>query len=71
MSAFTPEQLELLERARADRPMWGGSVATDRLRREVELLLALHLIEVDGPHSYKLTAMGAAVLDMVSGVARD
>ena len=51
--------------------MWGGSVATDRLRREVELLLALHLIEVDGPHSYKLTAMGAAVLDMVSGVARD
>jgi len=41
MSALTADQLELLGRARDGLPMWGGSTATDRLRREVDLLLAM------------------------------
>jgi hypothetical protein len=28
--------------------MWGGSVATVRLRRDVDLLLVLHLVEPAG-----------------------
>jgi hypothetical protein len=37
MAALTTDQLELLQRAREGLLMWGGRVAIDRLRREVEL----------------------------------
>ena len=43
--------------------MWGGSVAIDRLRREVELLLAMSLVEPAGAVPYRLTPLGALVLD--------
>ncbi len=63
MAALTPDQLELLQRARDGLPMWGGSVATSRLRREVDLLLAMRLVEPDGAHPYRLTVLGALVLE--------
>lgn len=62
MSSLTPDQLELLKRARDGLPMWGGSVAIDRLRRDVDLLLALRLLEPHGSCPYRLTEMGAQVL---------
>lgn len=62
MSALTADQLELLWRARDGLPMWGGSVATERLRREMELLFALRLVEPSGTCLYRLTALGTAVL---------
>ena len=48
MSALTSDQLDLLQRARDGLPLWGGSVATERLRRDVDLLFALRLIEPGG-----------------------
>ena len=66
MSALTPNQIELLQRARDGIPLWGGSVAIPRLRRDVDLLLALHLVEPAGAGPYQLTALGVAVLDKVS-----
>lgn len=42
--------------------MWGGSLAIERLRRDVDLLLALHLVEPAGAVPYRLTAIGAEVL---------
>jgi hypothetical protein len=63
MSALTADQLELLGRARDGMPLWGGSTATNRLAREVELLLALRLIEPAGQQPYRLTALGATVLE--------
>lgn len=61
MSALTTDQLELLRRARDGLPMWGGSKVIDGLRRDVELLLTLRLIEPADVHPYRLTALGAAV----------
>ena len=66
MAALTTDQLELLQRTRDGQPMWGGSLATERLRREVELLLKLRLVEAAGHASYRLTALGAQVLDALS-----
>lgn len=63
MSALTDDQFELLQRARDGLPMWGGSVATDRLRRDVDLLFALRLIEPAGACPYRLTPTGALVLE--------
>ena len=63
MAALTSDQLELLLRARDGLPMSGGSVATERLRREVELLFALRLIEPVAALPYRLTALGAQVLE--------
>jgi len=63
MPALTDDQLELLQRAHDGLPMWGGSVATERLRRDVELLFALRLIEPAGACPYRVTAAGAAVLE--------
>lgn len=63
MSALTADQLELLRRACAGTPMWGGSVAIDWLARDVQLLFAMGLIEPDGRHPYRPTALGAEVLD--------
>jgi hypothetical protein len=62
MTALTADQLELLQRACDGPPMWGGSVATDRLRRDVDLLYALHLIESDGTRSYRVTELGKLAL---------
>jgi hypothetical protein len=62
MAALTADQLELLQRARDGLPMWGGSMATARLRREVDLLFAMRLIEPAGTSAYRLTAIGDAVL---------
>lgn len=62
MAALTADQLELLRRARDGLPMWGGSVATERLQRDVEVLFALRLIEPAGATPYRLTAIGAQVL---------
>ncbi len=66
MAALTSDQLELLERAHNGLPMWGGSIATDRLRREVELQLTMRLVEPAGAVPYRLTSLGALVL----GVSR-
>jgi hypothetical protein len=71
MPALTVDQLELLRRTRDGLPMWGGSVATNRLRREVDLLFALRLVEPDGRHFYRLSVLGAAVLDAATRGGRD
>ena len=71
VSSLTRDQLELLQRARAGLPMWGGSIATHRLQREVDMLLALRLVEPAGACPYRLTALGAATLDAVTGPAVD
>ena len=63
MGALTADQIELLQRARDGLPMWGGSVATHRLRREVDLLLVMQLITSSGSCPYRLTATGALALD--------
>jgi hypothetical protein len=65
MPALTGDQFELLQRARDGLPMWGGSVAIDRLRRDVDLLLALRLVEPDGLCPYRLTEIGSQVLSAV------
>jgi hypothetical protein len=62
MPALTADLLELLQRARDGLPMWGGSVATARLRRDVDLLPALPLVEPGGAGAYRLTEIGAQVL---------
>lgn len=62
VAALTDDQLELLQRAIDGLPMWGGSVATDRLRREVELLIAIGFIKRYYEYSYTLTDVGACVL---------
>jgi len=66
LPALTTDQLELLHRARDGFPIWGGSVAIDRLRRDVDLLLALRLVEPAGATPYRLTTLGATVLGAVS-----
>jgi len=66
MAALTDDQIDLLQRAREGLPMWGGSVATNRLRREVELLLAMRLVESGGSFQHRLTELGAQVLDAVA-----
>ncbi len=66
MAALTGDQLELLRRARDGDPMWGGSTAIERLRRDVELLLTLGLIEAYQDEPYSLTPLGVRVLDTVS-----
>ena len=43
--------------------MWGGSTAIAWMRRDVELLLALRLIERHGDLPYSLTPLGASALD--------
>ena len=63
MAALTRDQLELLQRASEGLPLWDGSVAIERLRREVELLFALRLIEPAGADPYRLTPHGLQVLD--------
>lgn len=65
MPPLTGDQLELLQRARDGLPVWGGSVAIDRLRRDVDLLLALRLVEPACANPYRLTPVGATVLDAV------
>jgi len=63
MDALTRSQVQLLQRARDGNPMWGGSTAIAWLRRDVELLLALRLIERHGDLPYSLTPLGASALD--------
>lgn len=63
VAALTPFQLELLRRAGEGSPMWGGSQATPRIRRDVELLWALGLVEPDAFYPYRLSALGAAFLE--------
>ena len=64
--ALTDDQLELLQRAHDGLPMWGGSLAIARVRRDVDLLLTLRLVEPAGANPYRLTTLGATVLDAVS-----
>lgn len=66
MPALTADQLELLQRARDGLPMWGGIAATDRPRRDVDLLLALLLIEPTSACSYQPTKFGSQVLRLNS-----
>jgi len=58
MAALTEDQIELIQRARVGLPVWGGSVAIDRLRRDVELLLRLGIIQLGEDGSYLLTHLG-------------
>jgi len=67
MSALTADQLDLLQRTRDGLPMWRGSMATDRLRREVDLLFALRLIEPDDTLPYRLTALGSLMIRETAG----
>lgn len=62
MAAFTSDQLELLLRAREGVPMWGGSTALPRLARDVDLLLALGLVEPAEEWPYQVTGLGQQVL---------
>jgi hypothetical protein len=62
MSALTNDQFELLERARDAKFMWGGGVPLASLQGEVELLLALRLIEPAGLSQYRLIGIGDEVL---------
>lgn len=62
MTALTSDQIELLQRAHDGPPLWGGSIATPRLRRDVDLLVAMQLIEPAGQRPYRLTRRGEAVL---------
>lgn len=62
MSALTADQLELLQRACDGVPLWGGSMATERLRRELDLLFALRLIEPHAAGPYQPTAFGMQTL---------
>jgi len=63
VACLTDDQLELLQRAHDGLPMWGASVAIARLRRDVDLLLALRLVEAMGGCPYRLTAIGAQTLE--------
>lgn len=63
MSALTRDQLELLQRARDGQPLWGGSVATERLRREADLLFWMRLIERSDVSAYRLTMQGVRVVN--------
>jgi hypothetical protein len=69
VTSLTCDQLELLQRARDGLPMWGGSVAIARLRRDVDLLLTLRLVEPASSDFYRVTLLGAAALDSM-GAAR-
>jgi hypothetical protein len=62
MTALTADQIELLQRARDGLPMWGGSIVTERLRRELELLFALRALERTDNCAYRLTSTGAMAL---------
>jgi hypothetical protein len=63
MASLTDDQLELLRRAREGLPMWGGSLAIARLRRDIDLLLALRLVEPAGSNPYRLTTLGETLLE--------
>lgn len=60
MNILDQYQLEILERVRAGRFL--GDAAVPDLRSELELMLALRLIEPSGMCPYRLTAVGAQVL---------
>lgn len=63
-SALTANQFELIQRDREGLPMSGGSVATNRLRRDVEPLLSLRLIEPAGTCPCGLAPIGAHVFEI-------
>lgn len=65
MSALTADQLELLQCARDGVPMWGGSTATPRLKADLQLLLALGLVEPSADWPYQLTALALKVLTTI------
>lgn len=65
MSPLTTDQLELLQRARDGLPMWGASFAIERLRRELELLFALKLLEAANGGTYRPTVLGERALRTV------
>jgi hypothetical protein len=69
MTALTAAQIELLRRAGEGIPLWGGSLATHRLQREVELLLRMRLLEPVAFRSYCLTVMGARALAAIEAHA--
>ena len=71
MAALTTDQLDLLQRAHDGVPMWGGGLATPRIRREVDLLLALGPVQPDGSKPYSLTALSEAVLAAITSAGRD
>lgn len=64
MAVLTADQIELLQRARDGMPMWDGSMTTNRLSRELDLWFAPQLIEPAGTTPYRLTAIGAVVLEV-------
>jgi hypothetical protein len=63
MTALTSDQIELLQRAHDGPPLWGGSIATPRLRRDVDLLVAMQLIEAAEGWPYRLTRRGEDVFE--------
>ena len=63
---LTQHQLELLLRAAGGVPLWGGSVALERLRGDVELLFKLELLELDDLFPYRLSARGVQALEALS-----
>ena len=62
MGPLTEHQLLLLERAGGDVPLWGGSTALDWLQRDVELLLAMGMLEPGDIYPYRLSEIGVRAL---------
>lgn len=54
-----PSQIELLMRSAAGDPIWGGSTALDRLRRDLELLCHLGFIRPDPAGGRFVTPLGS------------
>ena len=66
MRAIAHHQVEILRRVRDGKHLGGGDVPLANLQDEVDRLLELRLIEPDGTKPYRLTAIGAVVLDAVT-----
>ena len=62
----TAHLLEILRRVSAGKHLGGGDVPSSSLRDDIDLLLVLRLIEPDGLSPYRLTTLGALVLDQSS-----
>lgn len=62
--AHAPQHmLEILRLVRAGKHFGGGDVPLATLQDEIDRLIALRQIEPDGATPYRLTTLGATVLD--------
>ncbi len=66
MNQIAQNQLEILRRVRDGKHLGRGGVPLASLQDEVDRLLELRLIEPGGTDPYRLTLIGAVVLDAVT-----